>query len=299
MAWITRNKPFGRPFKPTRFRRLSIGSWGEPSDPTIYGIVEVNAENAIRYIEEWKAKTGEKITVNHFVGKVFAHILKSHRELNSELRWGQFYPRMSVDLSFQVAIENPDVEKNSASENGHDKDGAFHQHDLSAGFVANADQKDISQIAADLNRVAKKIRGSNDSEFAGIKRLSSWVPGVFQTWAVGILRFILSRLNWWSPALGIPKNAFGSVLITNVGSLGIDFALPALFPPASVPMIIAVGALYRAPTFEADAVGNVTRTRLERHIRLCGAFDHRYIDGLHASKIARQIRKYFEHPHLL
>lgn len=295
MTWLAKNKPFGAPLEPSRFRRLAIGSWSDQGDPTIYGILEVNAENALRYIEEWKKKSGEKITINHFVGKVFAHILKLHPELNSELRWGKFYPRQTIDLSFQVAIEA------ETPEPAHAEPGIphFHQHDLSAGFVAQADTKDISQIAADLNRVADRIRKTRDADFGGIKRLSQWIPSFLQRAAVGVLRWIISRFNLWSPILGIPKNAFGSVLITNVGSLGIDFALPALFPPAGVPMIIAVGALYRAPTFETDSDGNVTRTKLERHIRLCGAFDHRYIDGLHASKVARHIRKFFEHPHLL
>jgi pyruvate dehydrogenase E2 component (dihydrolipoamide acetyltransferase) len=117
---------------------------------------------------------------------------------------------------------------------------------------------------------------------------------------VSIIKWITSGLNLWSPLLGIPKNAFGSIMVTNVGSIGLDFALPALFPPACVPTIIAVGAIYKAPIYDTDSEGVVTRTRLERHIRLCGAFDHRYIDGLHASRIARDMRKFTEHPeHLL
>jgi pyruvate dehydrogenase E2 component (dihydrolipoamide acetyltransferase) len=85
-------------------------------------------------------------------------------------------------------------------------------------------------------------------------------------------------------------------MVTNVGSLGLDFALPSLFPPASVPSIVAVGAIYKAPLYTTDAAGVVLSTRLERHIRLCGAFDHRYIDGLHASRIARDIRRLLENP---
>jgi pyruvate/2-oxoglutarate dehydrogenase complex dihydrolipoamide acyltransferase (E2) component len=85
-------------------------------------------------------------------------------------------------------------------------------------------------------------------------------------------------------------------MITNVGSLGLDFAVPALFPPANVPCIVAVGAIYKSPIYETDEHGVVTKIRLERFIRLCGAFDHRYIDGLHASRIARDMRKYIENP---
>jgi pyruvate/2-oxoglutarate dehydrogenase complex dihydrolipoamide acyltransferase (E2) component len=84
-------------------------------------------------------------------------------------------------------------------------------------------------------------------------------------------------------------------MITNVGSLGLDFALPALFPPAGVPMIIAVGVIYDAPVYDKKDDGTVS-VRLEKHMKMCGAFDHRYLDGLHASKVAMDIREFFREP---
>ena len=63
-------------------------------------------------------------------------------------------------------------------------------------------------------------------------------------------------------------------------------------------MIIAVGALYDAPVFEKNEDGTV-KVRLEKHLKLCGAFDHRYLDGLHGSKIAMDIREFFREPEKL
>ena len=283
MPLITWNKAFHQPKKPTRWRRLAVGSWAAPNDPTLIGIIEINAESALKLIDSAKKNSGHKVTINHFVGKVFAQILKNHPEMNSELRLGKFYPRKTIDIAFQVAIEHE------------------HEHapDLSSGLVTQADQKSISEIALSLNTQASKIRKQKDPEFEGIKKISSLIPGFLQTFAVSVIKFILSTLNLWSPLLGVPQNAFGSMLITNVGSLGLDFAIPALFPPANVPMIIAVGAIYSAPVYESNSEGVVTQIKMEKFIRLCGAFDHRYIDGLHASKIANDIRHYFKHPELL
>jgi pyruvate dehydrogenase E2 component (dihydrolipoamide acetyltransferase) len=287
VAWIEINKPFGKPQAPTKFRRLSIGSWKAPDDPTIYGVLELNVENALRHLDVLRSRTREKITITHFLGKMFAQVLKLHPELNCEIRFGKIYPRKTIDISFQVAIEDETADI-----------GLKHRHDLSAGLVRSADQKTIIEIAEELNASARQIRTKQDPGFAGIKRISWWIPGFLQSAAVGLIQCIISGLNLWSPALGIPKNAFGSLMVTNVGSLGLDFALPALFPPASVPAIIAVGAIYKAPVYDTDDAGVVTRTRLERHIRLCGAFDHRYIDGLHASRIARDMRRFTENPEL-
>ena len=286
MSWLTKNKSFGKSFKPSGFRRLAMGSWAAPKDPTIYGVLEVNVEPALKYIDEQAKLSGERITITHFVGKAFGEVLKNHPQLNCEIRFGKFYPRNTIDVSFQVAIE--------AGASVHE-----HKHDLSAGLVSSIDQKNIITVAKELNHTARVIRAQKDPHFSGIKKISSLVPGIFLRSSVRLLQFLLSTLNIWSPAFGIPKNAFGSILITNVGSLGIDFALPALFPPANVACIIAVGAIYPAPVYETDENGVVTKTKLERFVRLCGAFDHRYIDGLHASRIARELRKYFDHPELL
>jgi pyruvate dehydrogenase E2 component (dihydrolipoamide acetyltransferase) len=272
---FSRNKEFGKAIKPSRFRRLAIGSWGTQSDPTIYGIVEVNAEKALSYIASERERTGERITINHYVGKVFAKIVEKNPELNTEIRWGKFFPRSEIDISFQVSVEK--------------------NQDLSSGVVRNINKASLAEIAKALSHGAKEIRKKDDPGFRGIKNISSIIPGFLQRPSVMILQFVLSTLNIWSPLLGVPQNAFGSLMITSTGSLGLDLAFPALFPPAGVPMIIAVGALFDAPVYTKLEDGNVS-VRLEKHIKLCGAFDHRYLDGLHGAKIANGIREYFKNP---
>lgn len=285
MAFIEINKPFEKGQAPSKFRRLAMGSWRSPDDPTIYGVLELNIEKALKHLDEFRTQTDEKLTITHFLGKMLAEVMRLHPELNCEIRFGKFYRRKDVDISFQVAIEDEGADL-----------GLKHRHDLSGALVRNADQKSIIEIAKELNASARRIRGSQDPGFSGIKKISGFIPGFLQSFAVSIIKTITSGLNLWSPVLGIPKNAFGSLMVTNVGSIGLDFALPALFPPAAVPAIVAVGAIYKAPIFETDSEGTVLKTRLERHIRLCGAFDHRYIDGLHASRIARDMRRFTEHP---
>ncbi len=280
LGWLTQNKHFRSPIRANRFRRLSIGAWGSPSDPTIYGVVEVNAEKALAFIERVREKTGIKVTLTHFVGKVFARILATYPELNCELRFGSIYPRDSIDISFQVALD-PKIKGGSSD-------------DLSAGLVKSVHSKNIVEVAQTLNEGASTIRKQKDPFFGRLKKISFSIPGILLRPSVVLLDFFLNKLNLWSPAFGIPKNAFGSMLITNVGTMGVEFALPALFPPSGTPMIIALGAIYSAPVYEADSSGVVTQIRLAPHVRLCGAFDHRYLDGLHGAKIANMIKECFK-----
>lgn len=273
-----KNKSYASLLPTSHWRRLTLGAWQSPNDPTIYAAIEINVEPALRYLEQKKTESGERITITHFIGKVWGLILQMHPELNSEIRLGRFYHRSSVDIAFQVAI-----------------DGG-HAAELSAGMVRQVNQKSLAEIAAGLNKVANRIRGEDDPDFKPIKQFSSGFPGILMRPLLGILKFILNTLNLWFPALGLPRDSFGSILITNVGSLGIDWAFPALFPPANTPAIIAIGAIYPHPVYETNEANEVTRTRLERFVRMCGAFDHRYVDGLHASKVARDLRKIFADP---
>lgn len=278
-SWFpVKNKHYQGVLKSSHWRRLSLGSWGAQKDPTIYAAIELNIEPALQYIEKIKINTGERITITHFIGKAWGLLLRKHPELNSELRLGRFYHRAHVDIAFQVAIDGlPSAE-------------------LSTGIVRGIDQKDLHEIAKILNRSAHVIRNEDDPDYRPLKQGSRGVPGIFLRPLLALLKFILNTLNLWSPLLGLPKDSFGSIMITNVGSIGLDWAFPALFPPANHPGLIAIGAIYQAPIYETDDQGVVLKTRLERHIRMCGAFDHRYVDGLHASKMAREMRKIFADP---
>lgn len=93
------------PSKTSSWRKVALGTWAHPSDPSVYGVLEVEVEPALAYIERLKEKTGVRITFTHFVGKALAVAIARHPQINSIIRFGRFYPRKSVDIFFQVATD--------------------------------------------------------------------------------------------------------------------------------------------------------------------------------------------------
>ena len=93
--------------------------------------------------------------------------------------------------------------------------------------------------------------------------------------------------------LGIPKDPFGSIMITNIGSLGIDMAQAPLCPYTRVPILLTTGESPRS-------LGLLMEKWLFGKILPIGVtFDHRLIDGVHASEKWWQkydFKKMFEHP---
>jgi hypothetical protein len=52
----------------------------------------------------------------------------------------------------------------------------------------------------------------------------------------------------------MPKDAFGSAMVTHVGSMGLDAAFSPLVPYSRTPMLVAVGAAKPRPIAEGDRV---------------------------------------------
>ena len=90
--------------------------------------------------------------------------------------------------------------------------------------------------------------------------------------------------------MGAPKDPFGSLMLTNIGSLGIESGFAPLVPYSHVPVVVALGAITERPVVENGQV--VVR----KMVTLSVTIDHRVIDGVHASYLSKSIKKIFADP---
>jgi pyruvate dehydrogenase E2 component (dihydrolipoamide acetyltransferase) len=116
------------------------------------------------------------------------------------------------------------------------------------------------------------------------------VPAFLLRRSLQLLSFFAYTLNFDPTVFGVPRAAFGSIMITNIGSLGLDVAYPPLVPYSRVPILLAIGAVRDAPVAEGDriVVGKVMNVSV--------TFDHRFIDGVHAAAMAKILRAWFDDP---
>jgi pyruvate dehydrogenase E2 component (dihydrolipoamide acetyltransferase) len=101
---------------------------------------------------------------------------------------------------------------------------------------------------------------------------------------------IMNLLNIWSPILGFQKDAFGTAMLTSVGSLDIEFAIARIFPTSRNVMIASVGAVREKPVVKNGAVVPGKR------VIIAFTADHRIVDGLHASHMLKVFQSCFENP---
>ncbi|MFW5831940.1 MAG: 2-oxo acid dehydrogenase subunit E2, partial [Prolixibacteraceae bacterium] len=95
------------------------------------------------------------------------------------------------------------------------------------------------------------------------------------------------------PVLGLSVNSFGSYVISNIGSLGLDSGYGALIPSANVSIVMILGRVTKKPVVVNDEI--VSR----RILSLSATLDHRVVDGSHGGKLFRFIKQMVKNPHLL
>lgn len=271
MSFISRNVQYSGKAKLSAFRKVALGTWNTVGDPSVYAELDLVVESALEYINKVNEKTGKKVTFTHFIGKACAETIRRHPALNCILRWGTLYRRTDVDIFFQVAS---------------DAKG----EDLSGTTVRQIDHKDICEIAEDMQKKVKRIRETGDIDYKDMKKTMKMIPAWFSKCLLNLSSFIMYSLNIWAKPLGVPRDPFGTIMITSIGSIGLDRAFVPLVPYARIPCLVAVGAIREAPVAENGQV--VVR----KVVSLCVTFDHRVIDGMHASHMAKTLKKIFAEP---
>lgn len=271
MPLFTKNIDLAPPLRLSSWRKIAIGTWRDAGDPSVYSVLEVDMGPALAYLERLRAKTGAKLTLTHFVGKAVANTLSRHPDINCILRFGRLYPRKDVDVFFQVASD-------------------VGGKDLSGMTIRRADTKSILEFALEMQARTHRIRTEGDPEFKKMKSTMGGLPGWASRFILGFAGFILYTLNLWTPLLGSPRDPFGSCMVTSIGGLGLDLAFAPLVPYSRVPLLIAVGAVRDTPVVREG------RVEVAQVSRLCVTLDHRLIDGMHASHMAKTLTSIFAHP---
>lgn len=257
------------------FRSMAIGTWRTAKDPSVYGTIEVEADEALRYIDAVRAHTGRRVTVTHLTAIAVSRALRALPEANAIVRLDRIYLRKHVDLFFQVAMT----------------DEATGQIDLSGLIVRDVDQKSLTDLVDEFEQAVTRVRAWQDGAQERARRTFRALPGFLVGPALDVVSFLCYTLNLNLSWLGIPRDPFGSAAITNVGSLGLTDAFVPLVPYARLPILVAVGALERKPVVrEGDRIEAATI------LRLCATLDHRVIDGAHAAKMANVLRQCFADP---
>jgi pyruvate dehydrogenase E2 component (dihydrolipoamide acetyltransferase) len=260
------------------FRKIAMGSWHKAGDPTVYGLLEIDMTKALEYIKAQEAATGTKLSISHLVGKAAATAMKERPEINGMIRFNRIYLRDTVDIFYQVNIPgNPEDPVGKAT--------------LTGVVVREAEKLSAAQIAQELSNKSKAIKGGQQSELTKSLDAMKWVPWTLMRALLNLTSFLNYDVGMNLTWAGMPRDAFGSIMITNIGGMGADTAWAPLVAYSKVPILLTVGQIKQRAwvtetgTVEARPVARIGVT-----------FDHRFMDGTHAAALQKIFERCFAEP---
>ena len=231
----------------------------------------VDVTATLAYVEDVRARTGERITVTHVVGAALGRAIRAVPEVRARVLAGRIMPFETCDIAFAVDIEGGT--------------------DLAPIKVRDVDGKSPVEVARELASGAARLRAGRDPHHSR----SAWFVRYAQPWT---LRPLLGAASVLVGGLGVgafgqPGFPLGAAFVSNLGSLGLDEGYLAPVPFARVPLYVSIGAVRD----EAVAVDGAV---VVRPCVVVGATaDHRLVDGAHAGRIARIVRELLADPYRL
>ncbi len=264
---------FQRVKRPSSFRKLAAAMWKAPNDPHVFGSLDMDMTAALAFLEQYNQGSKHKVTVTHLVMRALALVLQRYPEYNAKVSWRGILMRKNVDIFCHVATS----------------DG----RDLSGKKIAAVENISLEALAGKLSTSVKAIRADQDPDFKRSRNMFERLPLWALRWPLKLMDFLTNTLHLHLPSLGMPRDPFGSAMVTNVGMFGIDTGFAAFTPVSRNPIILVVTQIRPRPWVVGD------RVEPRPVLRLCGTFDHRIIDGFSAGRLSEEIEHLICHPHEL
>ena len=257
----------------TPWRVTAAAIYTTPTDSRVYGTLDIDVTEAKKFIDR-KREEGGKLTMVHLAATVLARAMAFDvPEMNCFIRRGAVVGRKHLDVMVPVQV-------------GGDAG-------VTAAVIRNAHARAVTDIAAEIRDKASRSRGGEEIKAAKNKYVLNRIPWPLRRPVFLLLKWITVDMGIEIKALGLSAHSFGSFVVSDIGSFGLNTGMTALMPAAKIPCVVVLGKLEEKPVVRNGEI--VIRTILP----LTGTFDHRIVDGMQIGKLARSLKRAFRKPEWL
>lgn len=258
------------------WRRISLNTWKNPDNATIYGRLDVDVGRLQEYLKQKTENSGAKCTITHAVCRGMALILRKYPDCNVLVRRRKIWLRRDVDIFLQVAMPI---------------EGQEGKADLSGAMIRRADTKPVDRISTELREKALAIRKKQDGQMAKTRRTMMGLPNF-------LLKLVLKIIGWLSYTLNLkvpttPRDPFGGAMVSAIGTLGLKMAYAPLVTFSHAPIVVLVGEVEDRPAVQDGKI--VIRPMCT----LTATLDHRVLDGFQGGQLAAEMKRILEDPEKL
>ncbi len=267
------------PFSFSTWRKIAMATWRPRKDPMIWATTDVEAARLLEYIDQVRHVTGQHVTPAHLVGRAAGKVLEALPGLNGRIAFGSFLPSPTIDCFFVVSLRTDPVIGAEAVST-----------DLSGAVVRRVNEKPPWIIAKELADRAARIRHDEDPQFKRAKTLVKGLPPIVLRPVLEALGFVTETLQLPMPFMGMDARPYGSILVSNIGTYGLDSVAAPVPTFCHVPFTIVAGAV------TDKVLARDGQTVIRPVLPLTIGLDHRFLDGYQAATMARVFREYLGNP---
>ncbi len=254
------------------WRKVASTIYKKPIDSKIYGMVELDVTELESYIAQ-KRKEGIKTTLTYLITIIIGRAIRQEvPELNTYVRRGKVVQREQVDATVSVLL--PGGQMGSVK-------------------VENADQLTTAEISEEIGNNIKNSRKGDENDAMQSKSLLAKLPWPFRNWLFKIYQTITIHWGISLPMIGLDSKSFGSYIVSNIGTLGLDTGYASLLPSSNISFVFILGSINKKPVVVNDEIV------IRRIMLLSSTLDHRVVDGSHGGRLFRIIKQFAKNPELL
>ncbi|NOR75250.1 MAG: dehydrogenase [Draconibacterium sp.] len=256
----------------TNWRKVASTIYQKPIDSKIYGTVDIDVTELEKYISVQR-KLGVKTTLTYIITLILGRAIRQEvPELNTYVKRGKIKQRDQVDATVSVLL--PGGQMGSVK-------------------VENADQLTIAELSKEIGDKIAQSRKGNENDTMQSKNILSSIPWPFRNWVFKLYKTLTIHWGISMPGLGLDSNSFGSYVVSNIGSVGLDTGYGSLLPSSNVSFVMILGSVIKKPVVINDEIV------IRRIMAISATLDHRVVDGSHGGKMFRIIKHFVKNPELL
>lgn len=257
----------------TPWRRTASAIYRVPTEGKIWGTYEADVAKTLDFIDKKKAE-GISLTLTQML---VAAVAKSYKndvpELNCFVRRGRIHHRGPVDVF--VSVEIPGAREMT-------------------GFVLeDAGEKSIYEINSIMQARVEKYRQKIEAGAVTNKNLLAAIPWPFRRLVFMLLKFVTVTMGLKISPLKLDPGSFGSVLISNIGTHGLQYGMAAILPVSNLPVVVLMGRVEKKPVVRDGTIV------ISDILPLSCTLDHRVCDGPMGGRLAMAVQRYLEEPESL
>ncbi len=257
----------------TPWRQTAAVIYKAPKESRIWGSCDADVTNVMDYLLK-KKEEGVPLTLTQYVAAAIGRSYKNDvPELNCYVKRGNIYPRKDVRVFVSVEIPS--------------------SKEMSGFSIPDAGNKTVYDIHHFMKDKVENYRKKKEAGVVKNKYMLTKFPWPVRSWIAGIIKFCTTNLGISLKPIKVDPDSFGNVLLSNIGSHGLDYGMAALLPVSNVPVVLLTGVVRKKPVvIDGEIV-------IRDIMPMSATLDHRLCDAGSGGRLAKALQKYFDNPRLL